>query len=695
MDSSRISPLDPKASFSAPQPPQTRRSHATSTVLALSSQRVAETVVDALVDGGMREAVLAPGSRSAPLVYAFAAAERAGRIRLHVRIDERSAGFTALGLALASGRPVGVVTTSGTAVGNLLPALMEADHAGVQVVALTADRPEELQGTGANQTTAQDGIFPLHTRFAQTLSGDRELPEGSEPLPEWLAAETAELQGSENDPVRQAAEEHARQLRATVGRALLAAQGFDTEDVEGFGGTPGVAVREAAPGPVHLNIRFREPLVPEDSADAADAADSAEAAETSPTSSADGTSGTGHDVGPVTSALQFAAAGGAGQAVETAERMAGRLSEQVDLVASGRQELRTVVVAGHGAGPLATAFATALGLPLFAEPSSNARFGPNAVATYPLLLGSAAGLGEDSLALAGQIEQVVLFGRPTLTRQIAALLRREDLHTAIYQPEPVSWFIPGRRRERPVEDLEELAVVSGRAPAGWLSGWQDASDRAQSAVEDALATRHDEVGHPGAMRTAQLVAAAARGPMLLGSSSVIRDVDLFWRPPTVPHSVVYANRGLAGIDGTISTGSGIALATGERTVVLCGDLTLLHDTNGLLLGPEEEVPDLDIVVVNDAGGAIFAGLEHGEVAEREGMGPVVERFFGTSQAVDLRSLCAAHGIEWMPVESEDGLLAALGTPARGRRLLELSSDRQARPGVRRTVVEAVRATFAG
>lgn len=675
MDSSRTSPLDPHTTPHAAQPPHPRRSHVSTAVPTLYSEQVAQTVVEALVDGGVREAVIAPGSRSAPLVYALAQAERAGRLRLHVRIDERSAAFTALGLALTSGRPAVVVTTSGTAVGNLLPAVMEADHAGVQLVALTADRPDELQGTGANQTTAQDGIFPLHVRFTQTLSGDRVLPEDSEPLPEWLAAETAELHGSEADPVREAEREHIELIRATVSRALLAAQGFDTEDVEGFAGVPGVAVRESAPGPVHLNVRFRDPLVPRE--------DAAAAVETPGLP----------DAGPVTSSLDLALGGGSGAGAESAERMAGRLTEQLDIDVSGLSELRTVVVAGHGAGPVAAAFATALGLPLFAEPSSNARFGSNAVGAYPLLLGSAGGLGEDSLDLAAQIEQVILFGRPTLTRQIAALLNREDLHTAFYQPEPVAWFEPGSRRERPVEDLDELAVVAGRGPAGWLTRWQQAGVRAQAAVEDALATRHDVVGHPGAMRTGQLVASTVRGPLVLGSSSVIRDVDLSWRPPTQAQSVVFANRGLAGIDGTVSTAAGIALATGERTVVLCGDLTLLHDTNGLLLGPDEAEPDLDIVVVNDTGGAIFAGLEHGEVAQREGMAPVVERFFGTPHGVDLEALCRAHGVEWMAVESEEGLVSALGSPVRGRRMLELRSDREARPGVRRSVTEAVRATF--
>lgn len=637
-----------------------------STTLALDSQRVARTVTEALLEGGLREAVLAPGSRSAPLVYALAEAERAGRIRLHVRIDERSAAYTALGLSLASGRPVGVLTTSGTAVGNLLPALMEADHSGVQLVALTADRPEELQGTGANQTTRQDGIFPLHVRFSATLSGDVPPDPDTEEVPEWLAAEAAEV--TDADPRATARQQHTEHLRSLVSRALLAAGGFDTEEVDGFGGTPGVAVRESAPGPVHLNLRFREPLVPAE---------------------ATATAEQGGDAGWVPAAGEEVISGPSGPVQVNPMD----LTEQLDLDVAELAESRTVVVAGHGSGPLPAAFAAALGLPLLAEPSSNSRFGFNAIGAYPWLLGSQGGLGEDSHPLAGAIEQVILFGRPTLTRQVSALLAREDVGTAFHQPEPVAWFEPGARRERPVEDLEELAVVAGRGPTGWLTDWQRAGVIAQSAVEDALSTRHDAVGRPGALRTSQLVASTVRGPLVLGSSSVIRDVDLAWRPPTFPEAVVFANRGLAGIDGTVSTATGIALGTGRRTVLLCGDLTLLHDSGGLLIGPGEREPDLDIVVVNDAGGAIFAGLEHGLVARREGMGPVVERFFGTPQDVDVRSLCAAYGLDWAPVDSEDGLLAALGSPARGRRVLELRSDRSARPEVRRHVEDAVRATF--
>ena len=139
---------------------------------SVDSTTLARTVAAALIEGGMREAVICPGSRSAPLVYALAEHERAGRLRLHVRIDERSAGFLAHGLSLSTGRPVGVLTTSGTAVGNLLPALMESFHAGTRVIALTADRPTELHGTGANQTTSQEGVFALHVRHAASIGCD-------------------------------------------------------------------------------------------------------------------------------------------------------------------------------------------------------------------------------------------------------------------------------------------------------------------------------------------------------------------------------------------------------------------------------------------------------------------------------------------------------------------------------------------
>ena len=134
------------------------------------STACAEVVVDELVRHGVRDAVLCPGSRSAPLAFALHAADRDQRLRLHVRVDERSAAFLALGLAKGSGRPVPVVTTSGTAVANLHPAVLEASHSGIPLLLLTADRPPELRGTGANQTTAQPGIFGHAVRWQHDLA---------------------------------------------------------------------------------------------------------------------------------------------------------------------------------------------------------------------------------------------------------------------------------------------------------------------------------------------------------------------------------------------------------------------------------------------------------------------------------------------------------------------------------------------
>ena len=209
----------------------------TAAASALTSLESARLAVAALAEGGIRHVIVCPGSRSAPLAYALAEAESGGTVTLHVRIDERDAGFTALGLALATGRPAAIVTTSGTAVGELLPAVMEANHAGVPLVVLSADRPEELRGTGANQTTDQTALFGTHVRHCT------DLPAGTDPSPE---------------------------LR----RALLAAEGIVAADghpgpgigapgTSGMGGMGGVSVQVGPCGPVHVNLAFRDPLVPD------------------------------------------------------------------------------------------------------------------------------------------------------------------------------------------------------------------------------------------------------------------------------------------------------------------------------------------------------------------------------------------------------------------------------------------------
>ncbi len=555
---------------------------------ALDSARIA---VAALLLEGVRYVVVAPGSRSAPMAYALAEADAAGRVELLVRIDERDAGFTALGLALATGTPAAVLTTSGTAVGNLLPAVMEANHAAVPLVVISADRPEELRGTGANQTTVQLDLFGEHVRFAA------DVPAGSDP-------------------------------RRAVETALSAATG---------------AFEDTPPGPVQLNLAFRDPLVP----------------------------APGDRLPPES-----------GRRVYRAPR--GPLALDFPPASAGLPERRTVVLAGHDAGPVAEAFARAHGLPLLAEPSSNARFGPNAVGPYRILLDA---FGPDS---AQPIERVVLFGRPTLSRPVSALLARADVPSALYQPVPVAWYEPGRRTELPLDNLADLADFAGVGSAAWLDAWLLAGAAAQHAVDLALAGPAATGPAVGA-----LVWEHTRGQLVLGSSNGIRDVDLAGAPAPEPGAVVFANRGLSGIDGTLATATGIALGGRQETTVLLGDVTFLHDAGGLLLGAGEEEPALRIVVLNDAGGAIFGLLEHGAVEAAGRYGAAVERLFGTPHSVDLAALAAAYGVAHRSVSTTAELAEALAEPWEGRSIIEVRTDRHGLRELHARIRAAVGAAVAG
>ncbi|WP_397428188.1 2-succinyl-5-enolpyruvyl-6-hydroxy-3-cyclohexene-1-carboxylic-acid synthase [Pseudarthrobacter sp. BRE9] len=558
----------------------------------LSALAAARIAVDVLLDGGVRHVVVSPGSRSAPMAYALAEASAAGRVDLLVRIDERSAGFTALGLALSTGTPAAVLTTSGTAVGNLMPAVMEANHAAVPLIVLSADRPEELRGTGANQTTVQPDLFGEQVRFAV------DVPAGTSP-------------------------------ERAVRTGLSAATG---------------AFPDLPPGPVQLNLAFRDPLVP-------------------------------------------LPGEGLPEAVERQRYRVGTEPLVMNLPPASESlpERRTVVLAGHDAGPVAEAFARAHNLPLLAEPSSNSRFGPNAVGPYRLLLEH---FGPGS---AQPVERVVLFGRPTLSRPVAALLARADVESALYQPVPVAWYEPGRRTELPLENLADLADFAGRGTPAWLDTWLLAGSAAQHALDQVLAAGAAATGPS----VASLVWKHARGQLLLGSSNGIRDVDLAGLPAPDPAATVYANRGLAGIDGTISTATGIALGGRQETTVFLGDVTFLHDAGGLLLGAGEEQPDLRIVVLNDSGGAIFGLLEHGGVEEGGRYGDAVERLFGTPHSVDIAALAAAYGVGHSMVSTTAGLAEALARPVQGRGIVEVRTDRRSLRHLHARIKEAVTAAVEG
>ncbi|WP_053206355.1 2-succinyl-5-enolpyruvyl-6-hydroxy-3-cyclohexene-1-carboxylic-acid synthase [Jiangella muralis] len=525
----------------------------------------ARTLVTELVRAGVRQVVLAPGSRSAPLAHALATASARGDLRLHVRIDERVAAFTALGLARVAG-PVAVVTTSGTAAANLHPAVLEASHAGVPLLALTADRPHELRGTGANQTTDQVRLFGSAVRFFADVPAPYGRP------------------GEDGD------------LRALLARAVAAA----------------VGTRSGDPGPVHLDLAYREPLVPD-----------------------------GDDAWPVPGAL------------EVTEPV--RPPEPV-LLADGP---RTVVVAGDGAGPAARTFAEAAGVPLLAEPSSGARSGPNAVGPYRLLLGRP--------ELGGRVERVVVFGHATLSRPVSALLGGDGVEVMVVAGRDPDWIDAGNRAARVVSAV--TAPPSGDGE--WLASWQRAAKAAQDAVDAVLAA-----GPLTGPAVAALVWAARRPgeALVAGSSNPIRDLDLAAAPVLDDGAgPVLANRGLAGIDGTLSTATGVALGSDAPVRALVGDLTFLHDAGGLLVGPLEDRPDLQIVVVNDDGGGIFALLEHGDPAHADRF----ERVFGTPHGADLAALCAGYGVAHRLVTDAAALRSALAEPVTGRSLLEVPVARAA------------------
>ena len=553
-----------------------------------SSGRAAH-LLGALVAGGVRDVVLAPGSRSAGVALALYAADAAGDLRLHVRLDERSAGFLALGLATGSRTPVVVVTTSGTAVGNLLPAVMEASHSGRRLVVLAADRPEAMRGGGANQTTRQDGIFGV---FAPCF--DLAVDASSEELDAAAA----------------------------------------------------VACRRH--GPTHLNVQLEEPLLPP-SEPWWPPATAPAAANFSPRGgqSAD-ISDIGRDSSP--------------RAQEIAEG-SRRRGAGVEVLRRGK---RTVVVAGDDAGSAARILAERAGWPLLAEPTSGARVGANAIRAYRLLLGG---------PLADEIERVVVLGHPTLSRPVTRLISREDIEV-LAAPGPGGVVTDPARVARHLGDRPTVDDAGPTADdTAWLESWRGA-DRDLSARLDALV---DDLTELDALHVAREVAAAV-GPyatLVAGSSNPIRDLDLMTTPyPPHEHRFVVGNRGLAGIDGTVSTAVGIALGRRDasRTLALLGDVTFLHDANGLVIGPDEPRPDLTLVLVNDDGGSIFATLEQGADA----YGAAFERVFGTPHRVDLEALCAATGTAYARVDSVADLRTTLADEHPGMRVVEARVDRSRR-----------------
>ncbi len=553
------------------------------------ASRSAHALIDRLAANGMQHVVVCPGSRSQALALAAASAAERGLLTLHVRIDERSAAFLALGLARGSGRPVAVITTSGTAVANLHPAMLEAWHSGDPVIALTADRPAELRGTGSNQTTRQPGIFGPATVWETDVEA---------PL---------DREGVESESVTLA----------------------DLAFAHASGETDGQA------GPVHLNLAYREPL----SGVVADV-----------------------DVPPVE------------------ERV--RVAREPRVLELPRGPL-TVVVAGTGAGFEAERVARAAGWPLIAEVTSGSRFGPQLVPAYRRVIAES--------GLADAVERVLLFGRPNLSREVPRLLARTDIDLVLVGPhgaEPVDPHASARRADAVTvagaPDSDEIAwarqwIGLGRAAAAETEdadpAYQGGGEKLTPAQQSKLMRAELAATRAPVTRRA-LVEAVWRSTwphdrLWFAASRLVREADGVLPGKKVP---VFSSRGLAGIDGTISSAIGVASAASrsERsatgtTRVLIGDLALLHDVGGLFVPEGEARPRVQLVVGNDGGGTIFDGLEVGQTADRGAF----ERVMITPQRVEIAALATAYGWEHQVVSTRGDLDRALTSPPAGLSILEI------------------------
>ena len=600
---------------------------------------LARAVVAALVEAGVKRVVISPGSRNAPLTYALADAAQAGYLQLRVVVDERSAAFVALGASRSDwlheglARPAVAVMTSGSAVANAHPAVVEADAAGVPLIILSADRPHALVNTGASQTTVQTGIFGAATRYQADL-GD------------------TNASGAVANQVR---------------RAVAAASGRLSLD----------------PGPVHLNVRLAPPLAP-----------------AAPWQVP--------HLEPKTHWLR------ARKPLE--EQLNGVTVSQVGCRLGLDPARRGVIVVGDNddaeLAHFAASLAHAWGWPLLAEPTSLVRTNANAVAAYSALLaggdGSASG---DGAQLSQEIEQLLVVGHPTLTRPIGALLAREDIYQVVLTNRARWSDVSGQAAyvttlEQALSSLNTPDVSAGAeagadadaggdasASAGagagagvgknapsplWLQRWLQAGQQqlnatsvtkaAQMALTTWQATsQYESHSQSTAIHSDGLESSVT---LMAASSMTIRYLDA--RLPAgkqlkkMPGPVV-ANRGLAGIDGTISTAVGLAWASGQPVRVIIGDLAAAHDLTGLVKAVTETEVDLQVIVLDDHGGKIFSGLEYGASE----LSNYFLRFFTTAQQVDFAQAAAAFGTHVSVIDDVDGLQSLLSKTIEGRSLVHV------------------------
>jgi len=589
------------------------------------STAFATAFADELARCGVREAVIAPGSRSTPMAMAFHALDAAGRLRLHVRIDERAASFTALGMAKASRRPVAILCTSGTAAANFHPAVIEASESGIPLLVLTADRPPELRGAGASQTIDQVKMYGDAVR--------------------WYA--------DPGTPERRAgAVGHWRSLACQA--------------VAQAAGTAGTF-----PGPVHVNLPFRDPLVPDGPGQAGPAGLGEEWPE-----SLEGRPGGAPWTRFAAQAppLPYLSPSPVGGEPAPPGRPADAGAGSVALPWAERG----LIVCGDGdydAAPL-LALAERAGWPVLAEPSSGARRGPNALTAYQYLLASA------EFMAAHRPEVIISAGRPGLSRPQTALLRASGVRHVVIVQGPGHWA-DQTRHATDVAGAVELTDLPAVLPPAWLADWRRAADAARAAA-DAILDPGDLLTEPRLAR--DLVRMLPPGSLLwIGSSMPVRDVD--FTMPARDDIRVLSSRGASGIDGTTSSAIGAALTHEGPSFAVLGDLTFVHDAAGLAVGPGEPKPDLCLIVANNDGGGIFSTLEQTAFPDS------FERLFGTRHGADLQLLAGSFDIPYARAETPEDLAKALaGT---GLRIVEVRTSREESTVLRAAIhAAAVQATVA-
>ena len=501
--------------------------------LVSETTSLARVIVRQIIEAGITDVVISPGSRNAPLSFAFFAASQKGLIKLHSRIDERTAAFFALGLAKASGRAVPIVCTSGTAVANYHPAVLEAHHTNTPLLVLTADRPARLRKTGANQTTEQARIFGKSVRYFADISGavfPMELP-----------------------------------------------------------------LYSLANGPVHLNIQFEEPLAADSDSSWLDE-------------------------------------------ITVAPRTIKSTKTPSSLKVKSE---RGVLVVGHDRGGFTVeevnAFADQLGWPLVSEDPLSLK---NAISHASLFLGSTA------ISKELTPKTVIVIGRTTLSRSINTFIAAADKQIVI--DSRIATVDTDRYADKRFTQIPTLE--SNSADQEWLEKWKKFSERTSNELEKVT-----QWSEPVLART--VASHIKNGTTLFVSSSrPVRDIEAF---ATARSGIeTFANRGLAGIDGNISTAMGIATAR-TSTIAVLGDLSFLHDLTGLIHGDK---PNLLILVVDNNGGGIFSTLAH---RGSDGF----ESIFGTPHNLDLSAITKALNIKTSSVNSVAQLEKELSQPIEGIRVI--------------------------